>query len=614
MRAVCEEGMKAEGATRGETLRSGLTAVAATAVGALAIASHEAVARRFYGGLAIPQGVGMTHLLPDEIVALALFAVFGGVAGVAFAIAFHESGLAARLLEWSHAVAGREPLLAALTAAAVLVMSLGLGQRVLGGAAITDDEHAYRFIAATLAEGRLTAPSPGTDLAFFKEQFIVLTPRARYGKYPIGHPLLLAAGRLAGLEPLVVPLLTALLVVGVFLVGREVGGPATAALAAVLCAISPQVLLTGGTALSQPASGLSIVMAVWALLRARRAPRRRAWLLAAGAALGFAVLTRPLPAVLFVVALAGHTWWEAREAAMGERIARVATLLVPMAAAALVLLAVNDAQTGEALTSGYQTFHGTSRGVAGVVEFLRGDLADLAMSLSSGLVRLNFWLFGWPLSFLLLPFARRGGPPSLLWMVVVAEIAYRLISPKAGVAGTGPVYFYEAIPMLAVLSADGAHELATRALVVGTRRFAALATAAAMAGFSVTAIVLFVPARLRDLARMGAAQRVAPDLVRQESAGRPALVFHEGTVPPWTRLSWAYFPPVNPPSLQGPVLYVRAVRSPTGDLAPSVDFWRRRYPERAAWFFVWPPGEPPALVDLETHARRMLRSDGPPAP
>ena len=81
-----------------------------------------------------------------------------------------------------------------------------------------------------------------------------------------------------------------------------------------------------------------------------------------------------------------------------------------------------------------------------------------------------------------------------------------------------------------------------------------------------------------------------------------ALVFHEGVVPPWTYRSWAYFPRCNSPALDDDILYVRFQRSPGGAEA-NLDFWRRRYPDRAAWYFGWPAGEEPFLIGLETFVR-----------
>ena len=121
-------------------------------------------------------------------------------------------------------------------------------------------------------------------------------------------------------------------------------------------------------------------------------------------------------------------------------------------------------------------------------------------------------------------------------------------------------------------------------------------------------VTLFLPGRLGDLSRMGQAQRALPDLIERRGLHR-ALVFHEGVVPPWTYRSWAYFPRCNSPALDDDVLFVRFQR-PAAGLEDNLEFWRRRYPQRSAWYFGWPPGGEPFLVPLES----FVRSEPRPAP
>ena len=69
--------------------------------------------------------------------------------------------------------------------------------------------------------------------------------------------------------------------------------------------VSPQFVFTGATQLSQPTETLALLTALWALLRWEERPQA-GWLLLGGAALGFAVLVRPLPGVLFVATLGAY--------------------------------------------------------------------------------------------------------------------------------------------------------------------------------------------------------------------------------------------------------------------------------------------------------------------
>src|SRR5436190_1500997 len=366
------------------TRRAEMWRLGGLALAFFAILGYDAAGRRFYRGYALPQGYGMDHLLPEELAQIALFVAFGSLAMIGLVVALARSAPAAAAVGLFRRAARRVNALAAATAVWLFMASWVVSRFVLGHAAISDDEHVYRFIAQTLRTGSLTAPSPGADLPFFQEQFVVLTESVRYGKYPLGHPLLLALGQAVGAETLVVPLLTALLAVALFHLGRTLFGAKITALALLLLAVSPQVVLTGGRLLPQPGS-------------------------AACLAFGFAALFR----------------------------------------------GVNRLQAGAALTTGYQAFHGTGEGAPGILRAVGGDLASTSLSVVGSILRLNVWLLGWPfsLAFCLFPF--RDGRVRVLWGMVAAEGAYRVASPKVGIGGVGPLYLFELVPILLLLSSAG---------------------------------------------------------------------------------------------------------------------------------------------------------------
>ena len=197
---------------------------------------------------------------------------------------------------------GVQPWAVPAAVALAALTTLAIRAWVLQFAPTADDESTYVFIARTLLEGRLVNPSPG-DEAFFRNQFVVLSDAAWYGKYPIGHPLVLAAGEALGLRALVGPALTAAALALTVAIGRRLWAPGQALLAGGLLLLSPQFLFTGATELSQTTSGVCLLLAVWALLRLDEGGGLRAAAVA-GAALGFGVLARPLPGLLFL-AVAG---------------------------------------------------------------------------------------------------------------------------------------------------------------------------------------------------------------------------------------------------------------------------------------------------------------------
>jgi hypothetical protein len=576
--------------------------LAAAGVAMVAMLAYRANVDRYYGSF-IPQGTGMDHIISEEVAQLSLYVVFGLVAAVSLAIALYPTRAIERALALA-ASAGRRPgpVVAAL-AAFVLLASFVVGRVVLAGAVTTDDESVYRFIAQTLRTGSLVAPSPGGDLDFYREQFVVLTPTARYGKYPIGHPLLLALGDTVSAAHLVPPAAAALTLLLTYAVGRRVLAAPGALLGTVLLAASPHFLLTAATWLSQTSSTLFVMAALAALLAAEERQPRGFWLAAAGAALGYAFLVRPMPAGALAAGAAGWLLAAPRERTLPRRALDIFIFVLPLALAFGLFLLVNRVQSGAAWTTGYQAFHGTQAGAVGLwAETLGVDLTSASASVFAGLFRENVWLLGWPLSLLPCLLARRNRATALLWGVLGVAVAYRVLVPKAGVSPTGPIYLSEAVPALCLLAADGLLRVARGESAVGAvlAQWSArprAAVAAIIVAASLTGLALFTLDRVADLGRMAAAQDAVWRLV-QERGIHHALVFHRGVVPPWTRLSWAYFPRCNSPALDDDVLFAR-YREEEGSGDASLRFWRERHADRSAYLFQWPPGQPAALLPLE---------------
>jgi hypothetical protein len=590
------------------TLRS-LGRLTCAVLGAVAIASFHAVGRLYYDGFRVPQGWGMDFLLPPELTHYALFFVFGLAAVGLLTAALLATRLPAAARGLARAAARRPGAAAAAAAAFVTLACLLLATDVLRGGVLTDDEHVYRFIAQTLRTGALTAPSPGTDLEFFTEQFVVVTDRSRYGKYPIGFPLLLAAGQILGMERMVVPVLTGLSALLLAWMARKEFSPAVIVLALALFVLSPQVLITGASLLSQPASAVCLLGALGCLLALGRDDGHpEAHAAVAGALLGYGILVRPLPGAVFagvaIVWLAAGPW-------LGRRrrltVRTWMAFLAPLACGPALQMWINSRQSGHPLQSGYNALHGP-------VIVLYGTFAQSAMSIASAVVRLNFWLFGWPLSLVLCLFARRTPATLLLWGMVAAEFAYRLIAPKAGIGTAGPLYFYEVVPLLCLLSADGAARLVARAqpriaAAVPWPAVRADVLAAMLVSATIVSLSLFLPFKLADVARVGDSQQVVFRVLRANNV-RHALVFHRGVVPPSTGLSWAYYPPPNSPRLDDDALFVLLQIAPER-LGSNLEFWTRRFPDRQAWVFHWEPQKGPMLVPLKAFLRSVSPTPSP---
>ncbi len=173
------------------------------------------------------------------------------------------------------------------------------------------DSSGYANAARALVKGPLVSPIPalerfgleGSDASAFTPLGYVLLEGSNLAPmYPMGFPLhVAAAARLAGWEVgpyLVSPVAALIVLLLVFLVGRELGLPhGWAAAAAVLLAACPVFVFQAIQPMSDLVATAWCLAAIFASLRSRRDVR---WAAAAGFALGVAILVRPLDVLVAV--------------------------------------------------------------------------------------------------------------------------------------------------------------------------------------------------------------------------------------------------------------------------------------------------------------------------
>jgi hypothetical protein len=534
------------------------------------LAFHDAGLR--YHGFRQIYGVAGMEMHPSEIILFVWHAAFGSMAVAFLALAFFDTRLPARIEARLSAWFQSRWFLPAATLV-LLIEVLAIKHWVLEHAYVSDDEAVYVFIAKTLMKLRVVNPLPGPR-SFFAGQFLVINSAGWFGKYPIGHPLLLAVGEVLHLRVLVVPLVCCGVLAATHAVASRLAGRKVAGVSVCLLLVSPHFVFTGATELSQPAETLAAMLAVLAMLRAREGLSGR-WMAIAGGLWGFGVMVRPLPGVLFALAAALWVVWQWRELPLRRRLELLAVGAVPFAAWIGAFLAVNAAQTGRALESGYDAFHGPQYGI------LAAHGGFMSNSLGGALVRQNAWLFGWPSSFLFLPFVIRHRALWLVWAMVIAEYAYRLLVPKVFVGTTGPTYVAEIVPLLAVATAMGLAELRAHLPAGGELRTRGLAaTVMALVGVS---MLTFVPIQMREIERSSASTQVVFQLLQKAGAAR-AVVFTNFITRYEGGDSWNTAPPPPSPDLDDDVVFLRHRRGPTA-AAESFDFWKSRLSDRSAWVF-----------------------------
>ena len=170
-------------------------------------------------------------------------------------------------------------------------VSAWICRHALGSTPHIPDEVAYVFQARIFASGRLWLNPPSVPEAF-RLDHIVLTGDRWCSIYPPGWPTILMIGSWLKAEWLINPLVLALSVAGVWILGRRLYDEKTATLAALLYACSPFTLLMGAGFMAHQATLCSSLWCLVALVSRRH--------VTAGFLAGIALLCRPFTAVFLL--------------------------------------------------------------------------------------------------------------------------------------------------------------------------------------------------------------------------------------------------------------------------------------------------------------------------
>jgi hypothetical protein len=441
--------------------------------------------------------------------------------------------------------------------------------RVYERAPHIEDEMAFVWQARAIARGRLAVPSPALNPNSFLVPFVVDYQGQRFGKYPAGWPVVLAAGELLQARGLVNPALTAAAIWLVYRLGKKLIDDRSALLAAFLGAASPFVLLNGGSLLSHPWSLLLALIFITGWLDAFTTPNlalppRLTHALpttAAALALGLLALTRPWTAVGLALPFGLHGLVLL---ARGERAVRARLLGFGLLAGMIAALyyAWQLAVTGDPLLNPYVLWWPYDKigfrpgvGLNPGGHNLRQALVHTQFSLRSG----SLDLFGWPLlSGMFLPFGLYARRKDLrVWLVAGASVslvaAYALYWTPSWVYG--PRYYYEGLAGPLLLTAAGIRWVSGQPdkpwRLPGKLRFAA---AAGLVGLLVMSNLLFyLPARLEGMRGLNGitAECTAPFETGAARRAAPVLVF----VHPRTHFfEYACLVDLNDPFLNAPLI------------------------------------------------------------
>ncbi len=422
--------------------------------------------------------------------------------------------------------------------------SLWVSQHIFEGIPHLEDEFAYLWEAQVLTHGQVRIPSP-PEAPSFLVPFVIDRDGWRFGKYPLGWPVVLSFGVRFGGWAWPNALLAGLAVWLTFRLGQRLWNAGVGLLAAGLALTSPFFWLNTGSLLSHP---LGLVLSAsfalaWLDGLTPREDGPPSWLsaLAAGGSLAALILTRPWTAV--GVALPFGVWGLLRRL-RGPR--RVRKWLLAVGGIALVgvggHLAWQAVLTGSPWTNPYTLWWaydkvGFGPDVGRHGHTLHRAWVNTRFSLKAGSADLFGW--GW-YSWLFLPFglwaARRErhawATLMVFWSLVLVYLAYWV-----GAWLFGPRYYFEGLYSLTLLTALGVFTLAgwpTRPTLswprqTGWRQWRPLAVTALLTLLVGLNLTFYLPLRLGGMRGLYTIrrERLAPFFTAEAQRLTPALVIVE---------------------------------------------------------------------------------------
>jgi len=406
-----------------------------------------------------------------------------------------------------------------------------------------EDEMAFVWQARAIARGKLAVSSPQPNPDSFLVPFVIDYQGKRFGKYPIGWPVVLAAGERLQTRHLINPILTAASIWLVYRLGKKLFNPQTAITAAFLGAVSPFVLMNGSSLLSHPWSWWLTLIFIIGWLDAFTSPNPdlpATWAriiptITAALALGLLALTRPWTAVGIAIPFGVHALILFIKGNKATR-SRMITFGMVTGIVSSLYFVWQYAVTGSLTANPYLLWwpydrigFGPGIGLNPGGHNLHQALIHTLFSLRAG----SSDLFGWPMiSWLFIPaglYASRHNPR--MWLITGAAfsliIAYALYWTPSWVYG--PRYYYEGLAGPLLLSAAGIYWLAHKrdqpCSPYGKLRFT-------LAAFTACLLIsgnlfFYLPMRLRGMQGLYGISQSCIETFKDSAkrAPTPALVF-----------------------------------------------------------------------------------------
>ena len=528
----------------------------------------------------------------------------------------------ARVSAWLKPIQRRR-LYVGLMIALTGFLVFGTVQWVTKNRPITDDERVYWFQTRILSSGQLTLPSLPDEEPLreriFEDNIFMVNNGKIFGQYPVGHSLALLPGYYLHYRHLMPILFAMLSVLGMYLLGAKIYGPKTGLAATALLTISPMFLATSATLLSHTST---MCFLIWFFYFAYRTWKEDAWWPAVGAGLTFllAFQTRSTTALMVGgpagIALAFALFRHARRHWL-----KIVILAVLVGAALAITFYFNYQINGEILKTNYHAAWGEGKtpfkhpfGFGKGAWHMVHTPEQGFWSAVNNLLRLNWWLFGWPLGLIFV----------VAWALrrdkrVVEHLGFAAFALSflvyffyfwPGVSDTGPVLYCELAPILILLSVRGI-AAAPRLLLSWMPRHAAQRRVTLFVVFScLTAFFTFHQFNARALATVSDNVGELERTLTQYGVPEKAVIFTnyylKNTTDENFQDSWAVGRPFTDRRLGDERLYYVNYGKER-----NVAFLKKHHPDMPAYVVSWTTGGTPEAIKLEEYPILSLPDNFP---
>ena len=499
----------------------------------------------------------------------------------------------------------RADFIALILSFLAIIASYLVHDRVFERMAHIEDEMAYVWQAQAVSRSALTLPSPPEPKSFLIP-FVVDYHGQRFGKYPIGWPVVLAFGERFHLRYLINAFLGGIGVWFTYKLGKNIISETVGLIAAGLTLTSPFFLMNSGTLLSHPLGLALSAIFVLAWIDAFVKPLSHyRWLatLTAAASLGLLAISRPFTAIAICLPFSIQGLFLFFS---GDRKTRRRLMIFGLITAAIASLQFvwQYAATGNPLLNPYSLWweydsigFGPGHGRLEQGHTLHQAWINTRFSLRIG----SHDLFGWgSFSWIFLPF----GMIALVWKrnwqsLVIASIFPSLVifhlAYWIGSSLLGPRYYYESLFILTLGSATGIAWIAGFPIQAtepfpnyeNWKRIRPLAITMILGLLVITNLVFYTPRRIGSLHGLYGVQRshIEPFLLPSTESLAPALVIVH---PKSEWIEYGTLIELENPFLDSPFILIIA-RSPKVNQSVASYF-----PDRAVYHYY--PTEDPYLL------------------